>query len=560
MVRWRQGVAAALVLGLVAAGCAAQPGTGEPRRSGGERPAAPKRLIAAVMSEPVVLFNSLGGPIPGRGDVEDLIGAGLSILDNRDGRHPQLAEAVPSVENGLWKVFPDGRMETTWRIRSGAQWHDGAPFTSEDLLFDAQVRRDKDVPELNIDAFRFVDRVEAPDARTISVTWKQPFIDGDSIFDKPLPRHILEREYLQSKSELAQLSFFNTEYVGTGPYKLQQWVRGSHLVVEANDQYVLGRPKIDEIEVKFIPDANTLMANVLAGAVQVTLGRNLGFEQAIEVRAQWREGTVEIAPASALLIYPQFLYTNPVIVREVRFRRALMHAMDRETLVDSVLGGFGSVAHSLHGPLDPPEYQAIEDRIVKYPHDSNRAIQLIQGLGYTRGADGLFRDGSGQKLSVEMRTTGENQIHLKAFYPVINDWQHAGVDVQPVVIPPQRQREREYRATFPALELLRSGNLRGIVNYHTSKQKTPENNWTGSYTGHSNLEYDAIIDRYQATIPIQERVRVVGDALRYMTDQVVVMTLFWDVEPVSFVNRLRGVMGRGIQSNHTWNVHEWTLS
>lgn len=545
---------------VIAAGCAGPQGASSTQRADGDRATGPKRLVAAVMSEPVILFNSLAGPIPGVGDVEDLLGAGLTVVDNRGVRHPQLAEAVPTVENGLWKVLPDGRMETTWRIRNGAAWHDGTPFTTADLLFEATLRRDREIPELSGgESWTFVEGVSATDPRTIVVTWKQPYIDADGVFSEPLAKHILEPTYLQSKADFGRLPYFSTEHVGTGPYKLREWERGSHLLVAANDAYVLGRPRIDEIVVKFIPDANTLMANVLAGAVEATLGRNLGFEEAMEVRNQWRDGVVEIAPASALLIYPQFLYTNPIIVREVQFRRALMHAMDRQAMVDAALGGFGSVADSLAGPLDPPEYQPVQDRVVKYPHDPNRAIQMVQNLGYTRGSDGSFRDASGQRLSVEMRTTGENQIHFKAFYPVIDDWQRVGVEVQPIVVPPQRQRERDWRAQFPAFELLRSGNLRGIVNYHTSRQRLAENNWTGSYTGYSNPEYDAIIDRYQATIPVQERVRVVGDAIRHMTDHLAVMTLFWDVEPVSYVKGLKGISGRGINSNHTWNVHQWEL-
>ena len=59
---------------------------------------------------------------------------------------PVLAEAIPSFENGLWKVFPDGQMETTWKIREGARWHDGTPFTSGDVLFTSKLEQDKELP------------------------------------------------------------------------------------------------------------------------------------------------------------------------------------------------------------------------------------------------------------------------------------------------------------------------------------------------------------------------------------------------------------------------------
>src|SRR5206468_4097237 len=99
---------------------------------------------------------------------------GLVVEDDQAELHPALAEAVPSVENGLWRVFPDGRMETTWRIRSGAAWHDGAPFTSDDLVFTATVVMDKQLAELGDIAFESVDGIEAPDSRMVVVRWRQP--------------------------------------------------------------------------------------------------------------------------------------------------------------------------------------------------------------------------------------------------------------------------------------------------------------------------------------------------------------------------------------------------
>src|SRR5207245_5741060 len=70
-------------------------------------------------------------------------------------------------------------------------------------------------------------------------------------------------------------SLFRSEYVGLGPYRLKEWAMGSYLLLSANDHYVLGRPKIDELEVRFILDANTVAASILAGAVQATIGTGL---------------------------------------------------------------------------------------------------------------------------------------------------------------------------------------------------------------------------------------------------------------------------------------------
>ena len=123
--------------------------------------------------------------------------------------------------------------------------------------------------------------------------------------------------------------------------------RGSHLLLTANDGYVLGRPRIDAVEVKFIVDPNTLIANVLAGTVQVTMGRGISLEQVEQVRGQWRDGSVDTAISSFVQLFPQFINPIPAIVGSPnpQFRRALMHAMNRQEMVDTIQYGAVPVAH-----------------------------------------------------------------------------------------------------------------------------------------------------------------------------------------------------------------------
>lgn len=77
-------------------------------------------------------------------------------------------------ENGLWRVSPDGRMETTWRIRGNALWHDGQPFTAHDLLFSMQIAQDKELAEFGDIAYESVESAVAPDPQTFTVRWKSP--------------------------------------------------------------------------------------------------------------------------------------------------------------------------------------------------------------------------------------------------------------------------------------------------------------------------------------------------------------------------------------------------
>jgi ABC-type transport system substrate-binding protein len=109
--------------------------------------------------------------------------------------------------------------------------------------------------------------------------------------------------FLEEKARFVEHPYWTTEFVGTGPFALRAWVTGSHAVLAANERFVLGRPKVDAVEVKFIPDPNTLVANIVAGTVDITLGRALSLEPSLQVRDRWRDGHMELRYISWIVIY-----------------------------------------------------------------------------------------------------------------------------------------------------------------------------------------------------------------------------------------------------------------
>ena len=528
--------------------------------------AAPKRIAAAVLIDIQTLAPGGHGSVPGFDNVDGLVNVGLYAVDTRGVKIPRMAEQLPTVENGLWKVFPDGRMETTWKLRSDVLWQDGTPFTADDMVFTAALERDPRLPIGREIAYKSVDRVEAPDARTLTVFWKAPYIDADTLFGAPRPKHLLAQPLATLDADrFLALPYWMQDFVGTGPYRIETWNAGSQLVLHAYDRFFLGRPKIDLIELKQILDPSIVSANLLAGAVDMTLGRTLSFEQANGIRSQWA-GRIDYANPPVLRVTPQLidLYTNPPVVGNVQFRRALSHTLDRKAMVDALFApGMPLAAESLLGPNDPPEYRALENRVVHYPYDLRKASQLVEEIGYTKGGDGFFRDAADKKLSVELRTN-TSDVNQKATFSVADFWQRAGVAVEVNVVPGQLAQAKEYRATYPGFEILRAGDIYGVTDFHSSRKKTKENDWTGSYTGYSNPAYDALADRYITTIPVPQRAQIVGDMVNILTDQVVIMTLFWDVEPSFIPANMKNVTGRfgsgapGVAST-VWNAHEWDL-
>jgi peptide/nickel transport system substrate-binding protein len=552
--------------------CAPRPGDA-PRQDSPQAPpqtvAQPKRIVAAIRGDPRTLNDSIsstagGSSVAGVREIEQLLNGGLGVVDDKSVVLPQLAEIVPSVENGLWRVLPDGRMETTWRLKTNAQWQDGTAFTAEDVVFSVMIGQDSQLAMNQDEYFKYVDRAAATDSQTVVVSWNRPYIAADALLTKtrghsllPMPKHLVATTYAENNEAFVQSPHWGEQYVGTGPYRLAQWVPGSHLLLDANDQYVLGKPKIDRIEVKFILDTNTMVANLLAGALHLTLGRGLTPEQAILVRSEWREGRVDAGLQNTTVMFPQFIEANPATLTDVRMRRALLHAMDRQQMVDVFLSGLVPVADSIWSP-EEPEARDLEPVTVKYPYDPRRSMDLLEGMGLAKNAEGRYLDPSGKPLAFELRTRAH--ALREKLQPVIKEeWQRVGLDADVLVVPEQRVSDRAYQATFPGFYFRFMSPEISI--FKSTTVALPENNYTGSNPGrYRNPELDTLIDGYFGTIPRGERMDVLRRVAALLTDQLIVLPVYHEPEPVLVHKSLLNAAGRKGESVQSWNAHLWDLA
>lgn len=564
-----QAVLCALVILVV--GCQAPPrATSEPGRGDAAEPSAsvPKRAIAVIMGEPTQFagrFNPSIGSVPGLDRIEEMLNAGMANFTQEGALRPQLAEAVPSLENGLWKLLPDGRMEITWKIRSGAVWHDGTPFTSDDLVFTARTGEDRQVPGFYNVIYSMIEGVAAPDRATFVATWTGPFVNANQLFTRlrglPLPKHILEVPYEETKAGIVDHPYWGIEFVGTGAFKLRELVRGSHLILDAHDQFVLGRPKIDVIEVKFTPDANVMITTLLAGAAEITLGARISIDQAVQIQDSWRDGTMVFLPGGWVVAMPQFINPIPPLLLDVRMRRALLHAIDRQVIVDGILYGKTEICDIVVSPRER-DFKDIESAIVRYPYDPQRAAQLFESLGYTRGPDGMLRDAAGQRLTIEARTNNQLDTQVKTHAVVSDFWKRAGVTIDEVVYGQQRVADREYRHTRTGFEILGFGLDPGdFANFHTRQIPSAETRWFGqNRTRYSNPEYDSLVDSFFVTIPRPARMEVLRKIVQHYSEQLVLLPLAYNTAHIAIGSRFKNVTGQGPNTTEGWNVEQWELS
>ncbi len=563
-------VAALLLVGCASGGRSV--GAPGPAPVAGEPAArsAPKVLVAGMQTDPrafntKVARGTSSGPIRGGPELEWLLNSGLTMVDEKGVMRGQLAETPPTVENGGWRLFPDGRMETTWRIRDGAQWHDGTPFTTDDLLFTATLVQDPEVAAFRELAYDLIEAVEAPDPRTITVRWKGPAIEADRMFSQrlavPMPRHLLEPTFLEDKSKFLYMPYWLGEFVGTGPFRLRTWTQGSGVILDANPAYVLGKPKIDVIDVRFITDPNTLVSNLFAGSVDLTLGYGLSLEPALQLRNQWPDGKVEMAPNGWIPAHPQFINPKPAAIADLRFRQALMRALDRQEMTETLQSGLVQVAHAFLNPADP-DYPAVADRLVRYEYDPSRAIRGLQELGFTRADDGAWIDATGEHLTLEIQTVEGLDIQVKATLAVADAWQRIGIPVQQVVRSAAGNPDREANATFPGFRLIRQPNsIDDMKQYFAAQVPTPENRFVGqNFSRYGNPEYTGLVEHYFRTIPTDERRRLLGDIVHHQSEQLNIMGLFYNVQSVAIGKRAQNVTNSGVLGfNQAWNAHEWEV-
>ena len=460
-------------------------------------------------------------------------------------------------------------METTWKLKPGTHWHDGIPLTTADLVFTTEVGRE--LAAFNHQAYAAIDAVNAVDDRTLTINWKRAFISADALFSGndgvtlPLPRHLLADAFLTDRSSFTENPFWTENYVGAGPFRLRSWVPTSQIVLEANSDYALGRPKLDEIEVRMIPDDNTRVANALAGEVDATIGSLGSIDQAITLRDQWRGGIVRFRfeTNAWIAIFSQFVDPHPAIVGDARFRRALLYALDRQSLSDSLQFGMGPVGHSFMSP-NQPAYAEIEAGLPHYDYEPRVAERMLAELGYTRGDDGVLRSAANDRLEVELRT-GPVEQAARPGAAIADYWQRMGVATSYYRMTPQQQQDSEYRSTFPAFTVLNQANdVMGFYNLHSTRAPLPANRFRvvggfGNVGRYMNSELDGLIDRYFMTVQPPERIQVLGPILFHIADQLPLMGIYYNPRPEAIAERLVGASRDRTGGQITWNAHEWDI-
>jgi len=364
----------------------------------------------------------------------------LAGLDPVGNLHPILAAELPSLQNG--GVARDGS-SVTWRLKRDVTWHDGKPFTADDLVFNWEFAVDPATASITSGTFKEVKSVEKLDAHTVRVVfnepvpyWARPFV---GIFGLVVPKHLFE-PYRGDRSREAPA---NLKPVGTGPYKFVDFKPGDTVRGEINRNYhEPNRPHFDAIEMKGGGDAVSAARAVLQTG-EFDYAWNMQVEDEILKRMeQGGKGRVVLAMGSAVE-HVILNFSDPwtevdgersngktrhPTLTDPAVRDALNLLADRGAIEHHVYGRAGVATRNyLNGP------ERFRSPNTKWEFSIDEANQLLEAAGWKRGADGI-RAKDGKKLKLVYQTS-TNAPRQKTQQIIKQACQKAGIDVELKSIP-----------------------------------------------------------------------------------------------------------------------------
>jgi peptide/nickel transport system substrate-binding protein len=478
-------------------------------------------------------------------DIQTCIVEGLTTTDEQMRVVPLLATVVPTMQNGGVRLRDDGGMDVVWMLRPGVTWHDGTPFTSADVQFTVDAINGPNYNPESTDGFDRISSVDTPDPLTAIVHYKEIYAPYDIQFIRgALPKHILQGRDIDRAQD------YNRNPLGTGPYRVVEWKSGEHILLERVAHYWRGDeyPKIRRLLFKFVANTNTRINQLKNGEVHVVAlapwdkYREMTGIPSIVV-ARTRGNAYEHVTLNERQ-FPPFA--------DVRVRRALISALDRELYTRTILDGLAPVAD---GPIQPVSW-AYTDRIARYPFDPRKARALLDEAGWKAGADGIrMRDG--KRLAFTLITQAGYAIRESMAQAIERQLRDVGVDVRVDLHDGTTISSIWFEGRFDAmLHWWQMPSDPELTTFFASDRTPPAGRNINYFRDEelTRLLYasDRTVDRAERKALLERAQAIIADAVPEIPLYSVTRL---DAVPATLAN----FKGNPTNSGIFWNVHEWDI-
>ena len=505
----------------------------------GEGSGSSHRYVEAVIGSPLrvnPLFSHLNDADR---DLISLVFSGLTRLGPDGAVLPDLAET--------WEVSEDGRA-VVFRLRHNVVWHDNTPFTAADVIFTYALLADPNL-EGDPDRAPLWRKVScsAPDDYTVSCDLPEPFAPYPAYATTGiLPRHLLDGV----DATTIATSTFNTQPVGTGPYKLTE-LSPSRALLGAHQKYYLGAPSLTEIELQFFPDVTTAAGAVVkGGAPGVLLDSTAGEDDFNAVASVGGLDSYEVNRSAYTVLY---LNNSQPPLNDLLVRRAIAETVDIDGIIDSVLGGRATEADSpivigtwAHNPdVDP------------YPRDPGEARELLEEAGWKLPENGDVRTRNGIELRLTL-LTDQDPVRALVTEAVAEQLTNIGISVTLA-----REESTDLIRDF----LIPRQYQAALFGWDPGPDPDPYPAWHSSQASDSgrnlaafsNEEADRLMEAARRTRDLDERQRLYYAFQDIFHENVPSVLLYHPVSTYFVTDQIRGIeLGTLFSSSSRFrNVHEW---
>ncbi len=501
----------------------------------------------------------------------------MNVID-ADGKWvPQLAKSIPTLENGQAKITEkSGKKKLTaiWEILDTASWGDGKPVICEDFAFALKVAASPTVSIADKETYTMVEKIEADpkNPKKCTFTYEKVRWDFNQIPNFfPLPKHLEEAIYKKhstQKEGYEKNSLYSKEPTNVGlfngPYIVTELQLGDHVTFSPNPKFYGEQPKIKKIIVKLIPNTGTMEANLRSGTIDLISVLGLQLDQALAFDKKIKEeklGYTVLFQPSAVYEHIDLNLDNPAL-KDVRVRKALHFAINKDDLVNALFEGKQQPAIHSVTPKDP-WYTDDPTKVTIYKYSKREADRLLDEAGWKMGSDGI-RAKDGKKLSFTMMTTAGNKTRELVQVYLQNQWKQVGVEVN--------ARNEPARVFFGETTKKRAFDSMALFAWVSSPESTPKSTFTTknipsakngfsgqNYMGWSNKRVDQLLEDLDVEFKPEKRVSMMHEVLKYYTDEVPVLPLYYRSDVAVIPNQMKGYKLTGHQFPETDDVEKWTL-
>lgn len=315
-----------------------------------------------------------------------------------------------------WQGSPD-LTEYTFKLRDDVKWHDGKPFTADDVKFTIDAMLNPKVNGAEAGNISSIKETQVVDPHTVKFLLHYPYSDLPTMLGYlqfVCPKHLLEGQDLNNPTE------FLKHPVGTGPFMFKSMQTGNFLETTANPNYFDGAPHLDSVIDKVVPNPETQVSNVRAGQLDFCI---IGPQDVSSLKSS-PNVTVRRVP-QVRYEYLGFNHKSPLL-KDARVRQALDYAIDKESIIKNILLGFAKVAT---GPINPLLGKYYNPDVQTYPHDPDKATALLKEAGWVKGSDGTLANGSGEKFHVRLISPNNVPAYKQIVVYLQQEYQKLGLSV-----------------------------------------------------------------------------------------------------------------------------------